>query len=81
MDFYADWCGPCRAMEPIFEAAAQEMPDVQFVKLDVDAHSDIAGTYNVFSIPTLIIFKDGKPVVSRVGVMEKNRLIEEIKNA
>lgn len=75
VDFYADWCGPCRAQAPILEALASEYADrVDIVKLDVDQGGEIAGQYNIRSIPTLILFKDGKPVNVQVGVNTANQL-------
>ena len=75
VDFYADWCGPCRAQAPILEALAGEYADrVDIVKLDVDQDGEIAGQYNIRSIPTLILFKDGKPVNVQVGVNTANQL-------
>ncbi|MBW6431764.1 thioredoxin, partial [Patescibacteria group bacterium] len=60
VDFYADWCGPCKMMAPIFEEAAAESKDVKFGKLNVDTARDMAMKYGVMSIPTLIVFKDGE---------------------
>lgn len=75
VDFYADWCGPCRAQAPILEVLASEYADrVDIVKLDVDQDGAIAGQYNVRSIPTLILFKDGKAVNVQVGVNTANQL-------
>lgn len=75
VDFYADWCGPCRAQTPILEALASEYADrVDMVKLDVDQDGEIAGQYNIRSIPTLILFKDGKPVNVQVGVNSAQQL-------
>lgn len=76
VDFYADWCGPCRAQAPILEALASEYADrVDMVKLDVDQDGEIAGQYNIRGIPTLILFKDGKPVnVVQVGVNSAQQL-------
>jgi thioredoxin len=75
VDFYADWCGPCRAQAPVLEVLAGEYADrVDIVKLDVDQDGGIAGQYNIRSIPTLILFKDGKPVDVQVGVNTANKL-------
>lgn len=75
VDFYADWCGPCRAQAPILEVLAGEYADrVDIVKLDVDQDGSLAGQYNVRSIPTLILFKDGKAVDVKVGVNTANQL-------
>jgi thioredoxin 1 len=67
VDFYADWCGPCRALGKALEKLAQERSDVLFVKVDVDEYSDIAGRYGVRSIPTIILFKNGSQVHKATG--------------
>ena len=75
VEFYADWCGPCRAQAPVLEVLAGEYVDrVDIVKLNVDQDGAIAGQYNIRSIPTLILFKDGKPVDVQVGVNTANKL-------
>jgi len=78
VDFYATWCGPCKMFGPIFEETAKEN-NINFVKLDVDKHSEIAREYGVMSIPTIILFKDGKEVKRYTGFMSKEQLIEFIK--
>ena len=62
IDFYADWCGPCKVMVPDLEKASQDLKDVNFGKVNVDGNQDLAGRYGVMSIPTLIFFKDGDVV-------------------
>lgn len=81
VDFYADWCAPCKVTEPIVHQLADEMKDMKWVKIDVDQNADIASQYSVFSIPTFVIIKDGKPVSSFVGAMGKEGFEEEIKKA
>lgn len=78
VDFYADWCGPCKATGPIIEELASDMSDVRFVKVDVDANQEIAGSYSVFSIPTFLIFKDGKVVDQFVGAQGKDSFVDRI---
>jgi len=81
VDFYADWCGPCQMMGPIIEEMAEEAAyknKVKFAKVNVDAHQELASQYNIFSIPTFIIFKEGKPANQFSGAMAKEGLIEEI---
>lgn len=78
VDFYAEWCGPCKMIGPIVEEVSGELTDVQIVKINVDEHSDIAQKYGVMSIPTLILFKDGKEVEKSIGFMPKEDLIEFI---
>lgn len=68
VDFWAEWCGPCKAMSPTIETLADELAgDFKIVKLDVDANPGIAVAYNVRSMPTLIIFRNGVPVDTKVG--------------
>jgi thioredoxin 1 len=79
VDFYADWCGPCRAIAPIVEEIARELSDrLKVVKLDVDQNPQTAMQYGVQSIPTLIIFKNGKEVERLIGYMSKAKLMSKI---
>ena len=76
VDFYADWCGPCNAMAPVIEELAKELEGKAKVgKINVDENSDIAVEYNVMSIPTLIIFKNGKEEKRLVGLRDKEELL------
>ena len=80
IDFYADWCGPCKMMSPIIDEIAGEIgEDVKVCKLNVDEAQDIAFKYNVMSIPTLIILKNGNIVDIMVGLREKEEVLEAIK--
>ena len=74
VDFYATWCGPCKMFGPIFEEVSNEK-NINFVKLDVDKHSNIAREYGVMSIPTIILFKDGKEIKRFTGFMSKDDFI------
>ncbi len=67
VDFFAVWCGPCKMISPVLEKLDGDYPNIKFIKVDVDQSPDIAGRYGVQSIPTLIIFKDGKPMETQVG--------------
>jgi thioredoxin 1 len=74
VDFYADWCGPCRIVSPILEQLSGEIPGLTVAKLDVDRNPRHAMKYGVMSIPTLILFKRGKPVDMVVGAVPKAEL-------
>jgi len=84
VDFYADWCGPCKFTSPIIDELAEsaEFKDtVKFVKIDVDQNQDLSGQYNVFSIPTFITFRDGKIVSQFSGAKDKGGFVSELKSA
>ncbi len=76
VDFWASWCGPCQMVGPIIEEIAEEVNDVKICKVNVDEQPDIAGKYNVMSIPTLIVFKNGEPAVTSVGAKPKEAILE-----
>ncbi|MHB8831384.1 MAG: thioredoxin [Patescibacteria group bacterium] len=79
VDFWAPWCGPCRMMAPIVEELAEEIKDkAKIAKLNVDENPGLAGQFNIMSIPTFLIFKDGKVVDQLVGGMTKEALKEKI---
>lgn len=75
VDFYADWCGPCQMIAPIVEEIAAERTDITVGKVNVDNDASIAIKYNVVSIPTLIVFKDGKEVSRIVGYRPKQDIL------
>jgi len=82
VDFYADWCGPCKMTGPIIDELAEEMKNIKFVKINVDGNPELASQYNVFSIPTFLIFKNGSVINQFVGALSKEAFIGEInKNA
>ncbi|MBN8993720.1 MAG: thioredoxin [Rhizobiales bacterium] len=82
VDFWAEWCGPCRFIAPALEEIATEMEGkVKIAKLNVDENPDTMMKYGVRSIPTLIVFKNGEPTAMQVGAMPKNRLSDWIKGA
>lgn len=74
VDFFATWCGPCKMLGPVLEEFDQDRSDVKIVKVDIDEKTDLAREYGVMSVPTLILFKDGKPVATRTGYMPKEVL-------
>ena len=71
VDFYADWCGPCQGMKPILEDLSEECPEVAFYKVNVDEQPELAAEFGVMSIPTLLVFRDGKLVNQAVGARPK----------
>jgi thioredoxin 1 len=79
VEFTADWCGPCRQIEPVLEAVAQEEEGrLKVVQLDVDTNPGTQSAYGVLSMPTLMVFRDGEPVKSMVGARPKRRLLQEL---
>lgn len=81
VDFFATWCGPCRMQGPILERVKAEVGDqVEIYKLDVDECEQTAKNYGVMSIPTLILFKNGKEVAKNVGLMSQDAILDWIEN-
>lgn len=75
VDFWAPWCGPCRMLAPTIRQIADERTDVTVCKLNVDEAQDIAARYGVMSIPTVVLFRDGKEAARSVGLLPKDRLL------
>jgi thioredoxin 2 len=79
VDFWAEWCGPCRMVAPVLEDLARDKAgQIKIVKLNVDQNPATAGQFNIQSIPTMILFKNGQPVETLVGAMSKNALLEKL---
>jgi thioredoxin 1 len=82
VDFWAPWCGPCRAFAPVFEKASEENPDVVFAKVNSEDEPELAGEYSIQAIPTLMAFRDGYLIFEQAGALPPHalkKLIEQIK--
>ena len=79
VDFYADWCGPCKMLSPIVEEVAKENPDIKVVKIDVDLNNDLSYKYKAYSIPTLVVIENGEEVNRAVGAIPKESVIDLLK--
>ena len=81
IDFYADWCGPCKMLGPILKDAKATLgDDVKIVKIDVDKNQELASKYQVRGVPTMILFKNGKQLWRQSGVLQKDEIIKIIKS-
>ena len=79
VDFYAEWCGPCKTMSPILKDVKDSLKErVSIIKIDVDKNQELAAKYQVRGVPTLLLFKNGKQVWRQSGVLQKNELIDVI---
>lgn len=75
VDFFAEWCGPCKMLGPVLEEISQEKTDIKFIKVDVDEAMDIADRYSIMSIPAVFLFRDGQLIGKTGGYQGKNTLI------
>ena len=75
VDFWAPWCGPCRELVPIVDALAEELTDVKVAKVNIDEEMALAKKYKIFSIPTLLVFKNGQPVQKSLGVKSREEIL------
>lgn len=76
LDFYANWCAPCRMVAPVLEEISKEKPDLKICKVNVDEETDLAFRYQVMSIPTLVVVKDGQTVQRAIGAMPKEEILK-----
>ena len=81
IDFWAPWCGPCRAFAPTFEAVAEEFPDVVFAKINTEAQPDLGAAFNVRSIPTLMVFREQVILFTQAGMLPKSGLQQVVQKA
>ena len=82
VDFWASWCGPCKMLSPIVDEIAEEAPDgLKVCKVNIDDQPELAQQFQVMSIPTLIVMKDGKPAASSVGARPKQKILQMIQEA
>ena len=75
VDFWASWCGPCRMVIPIVEEIAQERQDIKVAKINVDEEAELAAQYQIMSIPTLMVFKNGEITAQALGALPKNQIL------
>ena len=81
IDFFATWCGPCKMLAPVFEQVGEEMKnEATFLKVDIDQSLEIAQKFRITTVPTMMIFKDGKPVETLVGFMPKESIVQKVKS-
>lgn len=82
VDFWADWCGPCHMLAPVIKEVASDLSGkVKVIKIDVDKNQAIAGKYQIRSIPTMILFRNGNPIWRQSGVLTKEQILQSIKSA
>lgn len=79
LDFYADWCGPCRTLMPVIEQISQENPDILVGKINIDSEPELAQKFGVMTIPSLFVIRNGAVVSSSVGAKPKRAILEMVK--
>lgn len=80
VDFWAEWCGPCRMQQPILEEISKELPNVKICKVNVDENTELAMRFGIRSIPTMMVFKNGERVGQLIGLKNKRELAEKLKS-
>jgi thioredoxin 1 len=81
VDFWAAWCGPCRAFAPVYDEVSREHPDILFAKVDTDQERELSASFQIQSIPTLMVFRDGVLLFAQPGALPKSALLDLVKQA
>ena len=79
IDFWASWCGPCKSLSPIIDEISAEHPEIKVCKVNIDEEQELASQFDIMSVPTLLVIKDGKVVNQSVGLKPKNQILEMLK--